>query len=218
VGPSREIVDAWALGRFELVASPALLGELGDVLAGRGFAAGSAINVAPDFIAGLEDAALVVEDAPAQFTKVIMARMTPRRSSALSRSTTTGGLPRRRVARFPRASGARSALRLWTASGNDRTDPTNELTQFFTTDFVEPEVAERFARGLDLFWDGQPDESAHVLAPRLERVVREIACQVGIPVVREPRPGREIGGVEMLGILPRGLERAFLTPDGTLTS
>jgi predicted nucleic acid-binding protein len=32
-GPPREIVEAWALGRFELVASPALLGELGDVLA-----------------------------------------------------------------------------------------------------------------------------------------------------------------------------------------
>jgi putative PIN family toxin of toxin-antitoxin system len=65
-GPSREIVDAWAHERFELVASPALLGELGDVLARPRFRRWVAIDVARDFIAGLTDAALVVEDAPAQ--------------------------------------------------------------------------------------------------------------------------------------------------------
>ncbi len=65
-GPSREIVDAWALGRFELVASPVLLGELGDVLARPRFRRWVAIDVARDFIAGLTDAALVVEDAPTQ--------------------------------------------------------------------------------------------------------------------------------------------------------
>jgi len=94
---------------------------------------------------------------------------------------------------------------------SDRPDHA-ELTKFFTTDFIEPEVAERLARGLELFWDGQPDESAHVLVPRLERVLREMARQVGIPVVREPRPGREVGGVEMLGVLLRALERAFPDP------
>jgi len=31
-GPPREIVGAWMQGRFDLVASPALLGELRDVL------------------------------------------------------------------------------------------------------------------------------------------------------------------------------------------
>ena len=86
------------------------------------------------------------------------------------------------------------------------------LTTFFTTDFIEAEVAERLARALELFWDDQPDESAHVLVPRLERVLREMARQVGIPVVREPRPDREVGGVEMLGALLRDLQGAFGDP------
>lgn len=65
-GPSREIVDAWALGRFELVASSALLGELRDVLERPRFRRWVALDIALDFIAGLQDAALVVEDAPTQ--------------------------------------------------------------------------------------------------------------------------------------------------------
>jgi putative PIN family toxin of toxin-antitoxin system len=65
-GPSREIVDEWVLGRFVLVASPALLGELTDVLARPRFRRWVAIDIARDFIAGLKDAAVVVEDPPAQ--------------------------------------------------------------------------------------------------------------------------------------------------------
>ncbi len=86
------------------------------------------------------------------------------------------------------------------------------LTEFLTGDFIEIEVAERLARAIELFWDEQFDESAHVLIPRLERVLRELARQVGIAVVREPRPGREVGGVEMLGVLLRDLEGAFADP------
>jgi hypothetical protein len=83
------------------------------------------------------------------------------------------------------------------------------LTEFLTGDFIDAEVAERIARAIELYWEEQFDESAHVLVPRLERVLREMARQVGIPVVREPRPGREVGGVEMLGGLLRDLEGAF---------
>lgn len=86
------------------------------------------------------------------------------------------------------------------------------LTEFLTCDFIEADVAERLARATELFWDEQFDESAHVLVPRLERVLRELARQFGIPVVREPRPDREIGGVEMLGALLRDLEGAFADP------
>lgn len=83
------------------------------------------------------------------------------------------------------------------------------LTEFLRGGFIDPEVAERAARAIELFWDEQFDESAHVLVPRLERILREMARQVGIPVVREPRPDKEIGGVEMLGALMRDLEGAF---------
>jgi hypothetical protein len=83
------------------------------------------------------------------------------------------------------------------------------LTDFLMTDFIDDETGERIARSIELYWDGEFDESAHVLIPRLERVVREMARQVGIPIVREPRPDREIGGVEMLGALLRDLEGAF---------
>jgi hypothetical protein len=90
--------------------------------------------------------------------------------------------------------------------------PRDALTGFLTNDFIEAEVAERIARAIELFWDEQFDESAHILVPRLERVIRELARQVGIPVVREPRPDREIGGVEMLGALLHDLEGAFADP------
>lgn len=83
------------------------------------------------------------------------------------------------------------------------------LTEFFSNEFIEAEVAERLARAVELFWEGLPDESAHILIPRLERVLREMARLVGIPIVREPRPDREIGGVELLGALLRDLEGAF---------
>jgi hypothetical protein len=86
------------------------------------------------------------------------------------------------------------------------------LTEFLTGDFIEAEVAERIARSIELFWEEQFDESAHVLVPRLERVVREMARRVGIPVVREPRPDRDVGGVEMLGALLRDLSGAFADP------
>ncbi len=36
-GPPRQIVTAWAEGRFELIVSPILLDELGDVLAREKF-------------------------------------------------------------------------------------------------------------------------------------------------------------------------------------
>ncbi|MFN8132082.1 MAG: hypothetical protein U0R70_11100 [Solirubrobacteraceae bacterium] len=93
----------------------------------------------------------------------------------------------------------------------DRPDR-SALTQFLVGDLIEVEVAERLARGIELFWDEEYDESAHVVVPRLERTVRELARQVGVPVVREPRPDREFGGVEALGGVLRDLEGAFANP------
>jgi hypothetical protein len=61
-------------------------------------------------------------------------------------------------------------------------------------------VAERIARGFELWWDGQSDESAHVVAPRLEAILREVARRLGLPVIREPVANRP-GGVRSLGEL-----------------
>src|SRR5262249_41659798 len=61
---------------------------------------------------------------------------------------------------------------------------------------------------LELFWDGEPDESAHVLVPRIERVVREMARRVGLPVFREPL-GEKPGGVIGLGSLLHDVGGAF---------
>jgi len=65
-GHSRQIVDAWVQGRFELVVSPALLGELGDVLRRPRFRRWVSLDVVSEFLGGLEDSALVLDDAPAQ--------------------------------------------------------------------------------------------------------------------------------------------------------
>ena len=59
-------------------------------------------------------------------------------------------------------------------------------------------MADRIARAFELWWDGHPDESAHILAPRLEGVIREIARQLGLPIIREPIGGKP-GGVRSLG-------------------
>lgn len=65
-GPPREIVGAWVDGRFELVASPALLEEVSDVLARPRFRRWVSTTTAAEFIAGIAEDALLVDDPPAQ--------------------------------------------------------------------------------------------------------------------------------------------------------
>jgi uncharacterized protein len=65
-GPPREIVAAWVDGRFELVASRALLHELRDVLARPRFRRWVSSAVAAEFVDGLTDDAVIVEDPPAR--------------------------------------------------------------------------------------------------------------------------------------------------------
>lgn len=84
-----------------------------------------------------------------------------------------------------------------------------EMAELLQGDFVDDETAERVASAIQLFWEERYDESAHVLVPRVERIVREMARQLGVPVVRAVEPGREIGGVVMLGTLLREMAPAF---------
>jgi hypothetical protein len=74
----------------------------------------------------------------------------------------------------------------------------DDLTQFFVSAFIDEATADRVARAFHLWWADQADEAAHVLAPRLETIIREVARQLGLPVIREPRDGKP-GGVRSLG-------------------
>jgi putative PIN family toxin of toxin-antitoxin system len=61
-GPPRQVVTAWAEGRFELIVSPILLEELRDVLTRVKFRRWVSIETAAEFIDGLEDSALSIDD------------------------------------------------------------------------------------------------------------------------------------------------------------
>jgi len=64
-GPPRQIVTAWVDGRFELIASPALLAELRAVLARPKLRRWISAAVAREFVDGLADDALILDDPPA---------------------------------------------------------------------------------------------------------------------------------------------------------
>ena len=61
-GPPREIVMAWVQGRFDLIASPALVSELRDVLARPKFRRWVSAATAVEFVAGMAEDALVIDD------------------------------------------------------------------------------------------------------------------------------------------------------------
>ncbi|HEY5141951.1 MAG TPA: putative toxin-antitoxin system toxin component, PIN family [Solirubrobacteraceae bacterium] len=63
-GPPREIVMAWVEGHFDLVASPALIGELRDVLARPRLRRWVSEATATEFIDGLAQDALMIDDPP----------------------------------------------------------------------------------------------------------------------------------------------------------
>ncbi len=63
-GPSREIVTVWVDERFDLIASPALLDELQDVLDRPRFRRWVSTETANEFIDGLREDAEVIDDPP----------------------------------------------------------------------------------------------------------------------------------------------------------
>ena len=72
------------------------------------------------------------------------------------------------------------------------------MTTFFTSKLIDRAASERIARAFELWWDGAFDDSAHVIAPRLEGALRTLARGVGIVVIREPVADKP-GGVRSLG-------------------
>lgn len=73
-----------------------------------------------------------------------------------------------------------------------------ELTEFFTTSLIGPDIAERLARALVLHWSGYADDAASVIVPRIEAVIRGLARATGAVVIQEPI-GAKPGGVRRLG-------------------
>ncbi|MBK8293672.1 MAG: DUF4209 domain-containing protein [Solirubrobacterales bacterium] len=76
------------------------------------------------------------------------------------------------------------------------------VSSAFAGEFVSPAMSDRFARGLELYWEGQYDESAHLVVPRIERVIRDIARGAGTPILKEQngaRPGQVLGLGSILG-------------------
>jgi putative PIN family toxin of toxin-antitoxin system len=65
-GPPRQIVSAGVDGRFQLLASPALLDEVRGVLARPKFRRWISSATATEFIDGLGQDAMIVDDPPAQ--------------------------------------------------------------------------------------------------------------------------------------------------------
>lgn len=109
------------------------------------------------------------------------------------------------------------AARFWSIFAADALDairdafdrPTrDELTEFFSSEMIQSGVGERVARAVEFYWDGEYDECAHLLVPRLERAFRDMARQTGIPVMREPR-GEQAGGVSTFGTVLRDLKGVF---------
>jgi len=88
----------------------------------------------------------------------------------------------------------------------------SELALFFATDVIGPARADRMARALELFWEGHYDDSAHILVPRIESAIRELARLAGTPVIREP-VGIEPGGARSLGTIMLALRDGFPLPD-----
>jgi hypothetical protein len=76
----------------------------------------------------------------------------------------------------------------------------SSLEAFFESEVIDADQAKKLARAVQLYLDGQYDESAHILVPRLEAVLRKMARLVRIPVFRETFKS-ETGGVAPLGSL-----------------
>jgi hypothetical protein len=75
------------------------------------------------------------------------------------------------------------------------------LAEHFTTQICDAERADRVAHAVELFWDGDYDSSAHVLVPRLEAMLRDLARALGITIVTPAVEGRFSGFIPLGGLL-----------------
>lgn len=75
-----------------------------------------------------------------------------------------------------------------------------ELSEFFTTSIIPKDIAENIAIAIDWFFKGESNITTHLLVPQIEAILRILARDLGLPIIREPI-GNIPGGVITLGTL-----------------
>ena len=83
--------------------------------------------------------------------------------------------------------------------------PSHDLVDFFTTSIISKDVSANIATALEWYFKGEYDVAAHLLVPRIENIIRTLAREIGLPIIREP-VGATPGGVVQLGSLLIRLE------------
>jgi hypothetical protein len=88
-------------------------------------------------------------------------------------------------------------------------DPTHEeFAAAFTTELIDPVVADMLAHGAQLILTGDCDAGANVVLPRVETIIRNMVRRTGQAVIVEPS-GDVPGGVRSLGVLLNQLRGAL---------
>ncbi len=87
-----------------------------------------------------------------------------------------------------------------------------ELTEFFLTPIITPDISVSIAKAIDWYYKDEYDVSAHILVPRIESIIRIIARELGLPIIREPvgtTPGRVVQLGNLLGMLQERVDESW---------
>lgn len=79
-----------------------------------------------------------------------------------------------------------------------------ELVEFFTTPLITEDVAESIANSVNWYFEGEYEVSGHLLVPKIEVIIRNLARELGLAIFREP-VGSTPGQVIPLGALLNNL-------------
>lgn len=91
--------------------------------------------------------------------------------------------------------------------------PLTNARDWLVSELIERVVAERVGRALQFYEEGDADSASSVLAPRLERIIRELARLAGLNITKSPDARGNPGGVKALGDLLSRLQGTI--PEGT---
>jgi hypothetical protein len=78
-----------------------------------------------------------------------------------------------------------------------------DIAPAFPGSLIDPRLADRLARATVHYLSGDPDAAGHLIAPRLEGLLRHLARSAGVLVIREPR-GVRSGWVVSVGDVLNG--------------
>jgi Domain of unknown function (DUF4209) len=84
---------------------------------------------------------------------------------------------------------------------SDFGEPTEDLlAESLSTKLISGTLARRCARAMGYYWRGEYDAAGHLLAPRIEAIIRQLCVAVGCSVTKLPI-GDKPGGVMTLALL-----------------